>query len=118
MKVRLETLARATIVLPQGRLDFSAAADFQSQVEQALADAGPPPAALIIDCVDLEYVSSAGLRVFLLAARSAQRSGLSFAVCALRQPVREVFDLSGFSRVMAVHPDQASALAHSSGNLA
>ncbi len=118
MKVRLETLARTTIVIPEGRLDFSAAADFQAQVEQALAGAGPPPAALIIECAGLEYISSAGLRVFLLAARSAQRSGLSFSVCALRQSVHEVFDLSGFSRVMAVHPDRSSALAQHPGNSA
>ena len=64
----------------------------------------------VIDCEGLEYVSSAGLRVFLLAARNAQRAGLNFSVCALQNAVREVFELSGFSRVMAVHPDRAAAL--------
>jgi anti-anti-sigma factor len=116
LKVRVEMTGRATIVIPEGRLDFSAAPNFQAKVEQALAGAGPPPTALIIDCTDLEYVSSAGLRVFLLGARSAQRTGLSFLVCALRQPVREVFELSGFSRIMAVHPDRAAALAQLAGN--
>jgi anti-anti-sigma regulatory factor len=52
--------------------------------------------------------------VFLLAARSAQRAGVSFALCALMPAVREVFDLSGFSRIIAVHPDRASALGHRS----
>lgn len=115
MKVRVETVARTTIVIPEGRLDFGAAANFQVQVEQALASAGQGPAALIIDCAGLEYISSAGLRVFLLAARGAQRSGFSFAVCSLHQPVREVFDLSGFSHVMTVLPDRASALAQLPG---
>lgn len=111
MKVRIETLDQTTIVVAEGRLDFGAAATFQAQVEQALAGSGRAPAALIVDCAGLEYVSSAGLRVFLLAARNAQRAGLSFAVCALRQAVREVFNLSGFDRVMTVHPDRATALA-------
>ena len=111
MKVRIETLDQATILIVEGRLDFSAADPFQVQVEQALASVGKTRAALVIDCAGLEYVSSAGLRVFLLATRGAQRAGLSFAVCALRQVVREVFDLSGFSRVMTVHPDRATALA-------
>lgn len=115
MKVRVETLDRTTIVIAEGRLDFNAAGNFQVQVEQALAGAGKAPAALIIDCAGLEYVSSAGLRVFLLAARSAQRSGLAFAVCSLHQPVREVFDLSGFSRVMTVLPDRVTALAQLPG---
>lgn len=107
----MEKIEQVTIVIAEGRLDFGAAANFQLQVEQALAGAGKAPAAMIIDCSGLEYVSSAGLRVFLLAARNAQRSGLGFAVCSLRQGVREVFELSGFSRVMTVHPDRATALA-------
>ena len=111
MKVRVERLDQTTVVIAEGRLDFGAAANFQVQVEQALAGGGKSPAALIIDCDGLEYISSAGLRVFLLAARSTQRSGLAFAVCALHQSVREVFDLSGFSRVMTVQPDRATALA-------
>ncbi len=116
MKVRVETLDQTTILIAEGRLDFNAAAAFQAQVQQALTGTDKPPAALIIDCTGLEYVSSAGLRVFLLAARSAQRSGLGFAVCSLNQTVREVFDLSGFSRVMTVHPDRATALAHLPGS--
>jgi anti-sigma B factor antagonist len=115
VKVRVETLEQATIVIAEGRLDFSAAGNFQRQVEQALAGTEHAPRALIIDCADLEYISSAGLRVFLLAARSAQRAGQAFAVCSLRQSVREVFDLSGFSRVMSVLPDRAAALAQLPG---
>jgi len=111
MNVRLETLGLTTLVIPEGRLDFGAAAAFQAQVEQALASAGKAPAAVVIDCSGLEYVSSAGLRVFLLAAKGAQRAGLAFAICALKPAVREVFELSGFSRVMTMHADRATALA-------
>ena len=111
MKVHLETLAPATLVIPEGRLDFGAAAAFQAQVEQALAGAGKAPAAVIIDCAGLEYVSSAGLRVFLLAAKASQRNGVGYAICGLKPAVRDVFDLSGFSGVMAVYADRATALA-------
>jgi anti-sigma B factor antagonist len=111
MNVRLETLGLTTLVIPEGRVDFSAAAAFQAQVEQALAAASKAPAAVVIDCAGLDYVSSAGLRVFLLAAKGAQRAGLKFAICALKPAVREVFELSGFSRVMAIHADRATALA-------
>jgi anti-sigma B factor antagonist len=111
MNVRLESLGPTTLVLPEGRLDFGAAAAFQAQVEQALAGAGTAPKAVIIDCAGLDYVSSAGLRVFLLAAKGAQRAGIAFAICALKPAVREVFELSGFSRVMTMHADRATALA-------
>ena len=111
MKVRTETLALTTLVIPEGRLDFGAAAGFRQRVEEALAGAGTAPAAVIVDCTALDYVSSAGLRVFLLAARASQRAGIPFALCALQPAVREVFELSGFSRIIAVHADRPTALA-------
>ena len=110
MNLRIEALAEATYVIPEGRLDFDAAPGFQESLERLLSAAGKP-AALIIDCAALEYVSSAGLRAVLLGARAAQRAGVPFALCALQPAVREVFDLSGFSRIIAVHPDRATALA-------
>ena len=111
MNVRIEALAEATCVIPEGRLDFDAAPGFQEALERALGAPGKAPAALIIDGAALEYVSSAGLRAVLLAARAAQRAGVPFALCGLQPAVREVFDLSGFSRIIAVHPDRATALA-------
>ena len=111
MKVRLESIGLTTVVIPEGRLDFGAAAGFQAQLEQVVAGAGAGPAGVIIDCAGLDYVSSAGLRVFLLAARASQRAGLAFSMCALTPVVREVFDVSGFSRVIAMHADRTAALA-------
>jgi anti-anti-sigma factor len=111
MNLRIEALPEATYVTPEGRLDFEAATGFQQSLERALGAAGRAPSALIVDGTALEYVSSAGLRAVLLVARAAQRAGVPFALCALRPAVREVFDLSGFSRIIAVHPDRATALA-------
>jgi anti-anti-sigma factor len=111
VKIRLEAHEGATLVIPEGRLDFGAAAGFQAQLEQVLAGTGTASTAVIVDCAGLEYVSSAGLRVFLLAARSSQRAGLRFAMCSLQPAVREVFELSGFSRVIAVYTDRGAALA-------
>lgn len=108
MKIDVEVQDGATIVTAEGRLDFGAAAAFQAQLEKLLAPAAAP-AALLVDCTGLEYVSSAGLRVFLLAARAAQRSGGSFALCSPRPAVREVLELSGFGRILTVHADRAAA---------
>jgi serine/threonine-protein kinase RsbW len=114
LKVREETVGEITLVHAEGRLDFGAAAGFQREIEATLAGSGPKPAAVIIECTGLDYVSSAGLRALLQAARSAQRARISFALCALKPSVREVFELSGFNRLIAVHPDRAAALAHAS----
>jgi anti-anti-sigma factor len=112
LKINFETIAGTTLMIPEGRLDFGAAPEFQKQIGTALAGVQAAPAALVIDCTALDYVSSAGLRVFLLAAQSARRAGIPFALCALQPRVREVFDLSGFGRMMTLHVDRATALAH------
>jgi len=111
VKTRTESIERALILNAEGRLDFSAAAGFQKDIEQALSSAQQGSVGLIVDCNGLEYISSAGLRVFMLAARTAQRTSVYFALCSLQQSVREVFELSGFNRVMTVQPDRATALA-------
>ena len=116
MDVRIEATATAVLVIAEGRLDFGAAAAFQKHLERALAGAGDAAARVLVDCAGLEYVSSAGLRVFLLGAKTAQRAGVAFALCALRPPVREVVELSGFGRIIAVYPDRAAALAGTRGS--
>ena len=109
MNFRVERLGSVTVVVAAGRLDFSAAAGFQSEVEK-LSGTADGTTVLVIDCAELEYVASAGLRVFLLAARICQRDGRYFAACALQHAVREVFELSGFGRIIPLHPDRDAAL--------
>jgi anti-anti-sigma factor len=108
MNTQLESLGKLAVVNPSGRLDFGAAAPFQSTLETALAGG---PAGMIIDCNNLDYVSSAGLRVFLLVSRGAKRAGVALAICSLKPAVKEVFDISGFSQLIEVCPDRAAALA-------
>ena len=111
MNTQFESLGKVTLATPAGRLDFGAAAAFQSQLEKALAGAAQAPVGMIVDCAALDYVSSAGLRVFLLVARGAKRAGVALALCSLKPAVREVFEVSGFSQLIAVYVDRAAALA-------
>jgi anti-anti-sigma factor len=115
MIIRIEAAGTTTVVVAEGRLDFGAAAAFQKEIERVLAAAAAGPAPVVVDCAGLEYVSSAGLRVFLLAAKLSQRGSVRFALCTLQPAVREVMDLSGFSRIIAVHADRATALARVCG---
>jgi anti-anti-sigma factor len=103
-----ENINGITVALPAGRLDFGAAAPFQQQLEQAVA---AKPRGLVVDCTSLDYVSSAGLRVFLVAARAAKAGGVGFAVCSMKPAVKEVFDLTGFGNVITLCDDRAAAVA-------
>lgn len=110
LNTTLENVNGVLVVLPEGRLDYDAAAGFQSTLEQALTG-GEKPKGMVIDCTSLTYVSSAGLRSFLVGARAAKSGGVPFVVCSLSASVREVFTVSGFSRIIEELPDRAAAVA-------
>ena len=93
------------VVALTGRLDGATA----SQLDEALQEAIKPSGALVIDMAGLDYVSSAGLRILLKGAKQAKAQASSLALCAMNASIREVFDISGFSTLFAIHPDCAAA---------
>lgn len=103
----VETRAGAAMVAAiDGRLDTATAAEAETKL-LALLGAGP----LIVDLEAVRYVSSAGLRVLLKSAKQAQSAGGRFSVCALQPAVREVFEISGFDRIIPSYATRAEAIA-------
>lgn len=56
---------------------------------------------LKIDMADLEYISSAGLRVLLMISKIMKNQG-SFVICNINETVKEVFDVTGFSDILTI----------------
>ena len=107
MDIAEERIANALVVHATGRLDGTTAAGFESAV---LGRLDAKPTRLVLDLAGVDYVSSAGLRAILLAAKRGKSVGCAVAVCGLRDHIREVFDLSGFGTVVAIHPTVQEAL--------
>ncbi len=66
---------------------------------------------LILDLRSVSFVSSAGLRVVLIAAKVLREQNRRFRLCSLSKPVQHIFSISGFSREMEICADRAEALA-------
>jgi anti-anti-sigma factor len=96
----------ATVLQFSGRLDGtnSAAADTK------LADAVGRNPTLVLDLGGLDYISSAGLRVLLKAAKQAQTAKQKLLLAALQPAVKQVFEISGFSTLFATFADRDAAL--------
>jgi anti-anti-sigma factor len=107
MQFHTESNDRIVVVSLTGRLDFGTSPALLNVLEKAVADLRGRP--LVVDCEGLEYVSSTGLRSFLIGARSAQAVGSKFLICGLRKMVAEVFEVSGFSKLLLVFPDRVAA---------
>jgi len=90
-----------------GRLDTTTAKAFEDRI---LAHIDSGERRIAIDLAELEYISSAGLRVFLLAAKRIDSAQGRIALCALTEPVREVFDIAGFISIFAIYDSHQEAL--------
>ena len=93
------TRDEGTITLAlDGRLDTSSSPQFHEALTAAFEEAGQ----VTIDLANLAYVSSAGLRVFLMGQKAAQAKNWSMTVSHVPESVMEVFDMTGFSDLLTI----------------
>ncbi|HRD65976.1 MAG TPA: STAS domain-containing protein [Candidatus Competibacter sp.] len=107
MEIQEQFRGKALVMEPAGRLDSLTCREFEARLLAALNGSGT----VVVDCTKLEYISSAGLRVLLVAAKQNRTTGGRLALAALRDNLREVFDISGFSAIFAIHPTVEAAVA-------
>jgi len=108
--------ANALVLRVAGRLDQDTCEAFREElmphVEKALKD----DAALILDLSGVEYVSSAGLRCFVIASRRVKAGKGRILVADLQPMVAEIFEISHFNLVFQVLPSVREALGATSSD--
>lgn len=95
------------ILALSGRLDTETAADVELALQDLLA-AGERR--YLVDLAGIGYVSSAGLRVLLALAKKLDGGKGELKLCGLNASVRQVFDMTGFSKLFAIFPNRDAAL--------
>jgi anti-anti-sigma factor len=96
------------VIAPSGRIDTTTSREVEEALRR-IVDAGSR--ALVVDFTGTEYISSAGLRVFLMLARRMRDLEGRLVLCAMPEPVRQVFRLAGFMPLFLVEPSMEAALA-------
>ena len=99
IQVTQQTRSGWCVVGVTGRADAEAAGELEDHLRTAVQN-HPKVAA---DFSSLDYISSAGIRAVLQAARAAQVGQVEFAVCSPSAPVRKVFDMSGLHHILTIH---------------
>ena len=107
MEIKEKSLQGAIVVSISGKLDAVSSSEAEKSLEQTLAG---KPAKLLLDLSGLEYISSAGLRILLVAAKKSRQQSCAIALCSLNSKVREVFDLSGFSSIFTIFDTEQIAI--------
>jgi len=98
----------ALILKPSRRIDSSSAKAFEDDAN-ALVDAGPKK--VVVDASDLDYISSAGLRVILTTAKKAKAAGGGLTIACAKANVKEVLTVSGFDAIFGLHDSVDAARA-------
>lgn len=83
----------------KGRLDADSSMEAEKVVKDAL---GGEANRLLFNLGELEYLSSAGLRVLLSAAKEMRRRNGKIVLCALNEFVKEIFEVSGFQSLIPI----------------
>ena len=107
MNITEERHGAAVIMKLHGRLDSSTAGALEEKL-LALLNSGITQ--FVLNFSGLDYISSAGLRVVLMVAKKLKPSGGRLALCELKDHIREVFDLAGFSPLFPMYDSQEAAL--------
>jgi anti-anti-sigma factor len=102
----------AVVVAPAGRID-STTSDRLERHLAGLVSAGERR--VVVDFAGVEYISSAGLRVMLALAKRLKDARGAVALCAMGEPVRQVFSLAGFLPLFAIEPSRDAAVKRVAG---
>ena len=97
MTIEIKRNAEETIIKLVGRLDTTTAPALDKTINEDIAGTKN----LVLDVKELEYISSAGLRVLLGAQKKMQKIG-SMKVINVRDEVMEVFEMTGFADILVI----------------
>lgn len=107
MDISEERKADAVVLALSGKLDATTAKTFEDRI-LGLINSGIQR--LVVDLSQLEYVSSSGLRVFLLAAKQLRATDGKVVLCGLQDHVWQVFELAGFSSILSIYGSRDEAI--------
>jgi len=118
MAISHRNYGEARVVAPRGRLDHDNCEAFRADIAPHLEACAGGAEALVLDMSGLEYVSSAGLRCLMLAARETGGRTRRLRVGAMQPVVAEIFQISRFHLVFEVFPTLREAVASVSARAA
>jgi anti-sigma B factor antagonist len=107
MEISVTESGDVRILSFQGNLDTNTSPDAENEIN-GLIEAGSQK--LLVNFENLDYISSAGLRILLATAKKLKASQGDLKICCLNETVQEVFDISGFATILSVSKTEEEAL--------
>ncbi len=99
MEVKIIRESEEIIVFLKGRMDTPASIEIAPQINALTEDAG---GTIILDCTELSYISSSGLRIFITLRKAAAEKGGRIIVRNISNEIRSVFMMTGFLNLFEI----------------
>lgn len=96
------------VVAPSGRVDGVTAPELERRLTE-IVERGD--SRVLLDCENMSYISSAGLRVVLLAAKKCQQGSGKLILCSLQPDCKTAMEISGFLTMLDFYDDAEAAVA-------
>lgn len=111
MEIRNQTYGDVLVLSPEGRIDHANSENFRNGLTPFVVRCTSKGEKLLLDLADVDYISSAGLRCFMLAEKQTRSQGGTIVVAAMQPVVKEIFEISRFTLVFATFATVREALA-------
>ena len=111
MEITSRQITDVTLIQVEGRIDHRTATDFENALKPHLNQclAGEYKK-ILVDLGGVDFMTSAGLRVLMIAAKTCDKQRGNVTVAALQPGIREIFEISRFDLVLKIFPTVESAL--------
>lgn len=111
MDIKNKTYDSILVLSPEGRIDHANSEDFRNSLGPFVDRCRKDGESIVLDLAGVDYISSAGLRSFMLAEKHAKAQGGRIVVAAMQPVVREIFEISRFTLVFETFATVREALA-------
>ncbi len=112
VELQANQIEGALVISVAGRIDGLNAQEFYKSVDKEIGGSDNP---VVLDLEKLSYISSAGLRSILLIAKALKGRNTRFMLCSLPGPIKEIFEIAGFDKIIDVLKSRSDAIATITG---
>jgi anti-sigma B factor antagonist len=111
MDIKNEVYGDVLVLSPEGRIDHANSEEFRNGLAPLMDRCKQNGERVVLDLAGVDYISSAGLRCFMLAEKQAKAQGGTIVVAAMQPVVQEIFEISRFTLVFETFPTVRDAVA-------
>ncbi len=113
LELQTDQIEGALVISVNGRIDGLNAQEFHDNLDKEIVGSENP---VVLDLEKLSYISSAGLRSILLIAKTLKGKNTRFMLCSLSDPIKEIFEIAGFDKIIDVIKSRSDAIATITGD--